>query len=283
MTTNPYFVSNYSAYHAEQDLIHSLTIESTQIFGIDMKYIPRTLVNFDSFYGEDNHSSFDSAITLEFYVKSYEGFNGAQMLSKFGLQISEELTLSCARKRFEQTVTTIEPNITRPREGDLIYIPYAVDERMRVFEITYVNQTENFSTLGERYSWEISCRVFKFNGEKFKTGDTEIDGFDMNYLATEIQLTSGVGDFMLGDTVTQTGGFSGEVISYNNLNNVLTVTNTRGNLLTSQPLTNGVISRNISGVTNEVANDSNINDNQYLEQKEQVLVDFSESNPFSGM
>jgi hypothetical protein len=61
-----------------------------------MKYIPRTLVNFDSFYGEDNHSSFDSAITLEFYVKSYEGFNGAQMLSKFGLQISEELTLSCA-------------------------------------------------------------------------------------------------------------------------------------------------------------------------------------------
>jgi hypothetical protein len=67
------------------------------------------------------------------------------------------------------------------------------------------------------------------------------------------------------------------------LNNVLTVTNTRGNLLTSQPLTNGVISRNISGVTNEVANDSNINDNQYLEQKEQVLVDFSESNPFSGM
>lgn len=283
MATNPYFVSNYSAYTAEQDLIHSLTIESTQIFGIDLKYLPRTLMNFDSFYGEDTHSSFDQAITLEFYIKNYEGFNGAQMLSKFGLQISEELIITCARKRFEQTVTAIDPTISRPREGDLIYVPYAVDERQRVFEITYVNQTENFSTLGERYSWEISCRVFKFNGEKFETGDTEIDGFDLNYLATEIQLAAGAGAFSMGDTVTQTNGFTGEVISFNTLNNVLTITNTKGEMSTTLPLTNGSVSRNISGVVNEVANDSGLNDNNYLKTKEQVLVDFSEDNPFSEM
>lgn len=283
MAVNPYFVSDYSAYHAEQDLIHSLTIESTQIFGIDLKYLPRTLVNFDSFYGEDNHSSFDKAIELEFYIKSYEGYNGDQMLSKFGLQISEELTITCARKRFTDTVTAVDASITRPREGDLIYIPFAVDDRMRVFEISYVNQTENFSTLGERYSWEISCRVFKFNGEKFDTGDTELDGFDLNYLAMDIHLVSGAGVFDMGDTITQTNGFSGEVVSYNTSTNVVTVTNTRGELDTTLSLTNGTITKGIIGVTNEVVNDSGLNDNQYLVQKEQVLVDFSEANPFSGM
>jgi len=283
MATNPYFISNYSAYAAEQDLIHSLTAETIQISGIDLKYLPRSLMNFDSFYGEDTHSSFEQAITLEFYVKSYDGFGGSQMLSKFGLQISEELTLSCARKRFEQTVTAANPEIVIPREGDLIYIPFAVDERQRVFEITYVNQNENFSTLGERYSWEISCRVFKFNGEKFETGDSEIDGFDINYLATEIQLAVGVGNFSMGDTVTQTNGFTAEVISYNSLNNVVVITNSQGQMSSSLPLTNGVVSRNIAGVINDVANDSSMNDNSYLKTKESTLVDFSEDNPFSEL
>lgn len=282
MATNPYFTSNYTAYNAEQDLIHNLTIESHQIFGIDLKYVPRTLVNFDSFFGEDTHSAFRDAITLEFYVKSYGGFEGSQFLSKFGLQISEELILTCARKRFTDTVTAVDSEITRPREGDLIYIPFAVDERMRVFEISYVNQTENFSQLGERYTWEINCRVFKFNGEEFETGDDEIDTFDKNYLTMEIELAPGAGDFMMGDSVTQSNGFMADVINFNSTTNILTLTNSSHELDLTLPLTNGTVTRNINVVDNPVANDSSVNDNKYISDKKPSLVDFSESNPFSG-
>lgn len=282
MATNPYFTSNFSGYNAEQELVHSLTIESHQIFGTDLKYMPRTLVAFDSFYGEDSHSSFDDAIVLEMYIKSYGGFDGYHLLSKFGLEITEELVLTCSRRRFADTVTASDETIKRPREGDLIYIPYAVDERMRVFEISYVNQNEVMSQLGERYTWEIRCRVFGFNGEKFNTGDTEIDEFDMNYLTTEIKLTSGSGAFIMGDIVTQANGFRGEVVSYNTTDNTLTLTNTKGPLDTTLVITNGTITRDIVSIEETVGNDSNINDNKFIKQEETVLVDFSEKNPFSG-
>lgn len=282
MATNPYFTSNYSAYNAEQDLMHNLTIESHQIFGIDLKYLPRTLINFDSFYGEDPQSSFRDAIDLEFYIKSYGGFEGNQFLSKFGLQISEELVVTCARKRFEATITTQHPTITRPREGDLLYIPYAVDERMRVFEISYVNQTENFSQLGERYTWEVSCRVFKYNGEEFETGDDAVDGFDSQYYTMEIELTPGAGVFVMGDTVSQSNGFMADVIGFNSTTNILTVTNSSKELDITLPITNGTITRNINVLDNPVANDSGLNDNKYLIDKKETLVDFSEKNPFSG-
>jgi hypothetical protein len=282
MATNPYFTSNYTAYAAEQTLVHNLTIESHKIFGIDLKYLPRTLENFDPFYGEDTHSSFNSAIELEFYIKSYGGFEGNQFLSKFGLQISEELVLTCARKRFTEEVTAVNAEITRPREGDLIYIPFAVDERMRVFEISHVNQTENFSQLGERYTWEINCRVFGFNGEAFATGDETVDDFDNNYLTTEILLVPGIGNFTMGDVVTQTNGYMADVVNYNTTTEILAVTNSKGKLDTTIPITNSIITRNINHIDNAVANDSGLNDNKLLTTKESVLVDFSESNPFSG-
>ncbi len=282
MATNPYFTSNYTAYTAEQDFVHKLTIESHQIFGIDLKYLPRTLENFDPFYGEDTHSSFNSAISLEFYIKSYGGFEGSQFLSKFGLQMSEELVITCARRRFTETITTAHPLITRPREGDLIYIPFAVDERMRVFEISFVDQNENFSQLGERYTWEINCRVFGFNGEKFETGDTEVDDFDNNYLTMDILLSPGVGTFSMGDRVTQTTGFGADVVVHNTTTGVLTLTNSVKELDITLPITNGTITRTINIVDNPVSNDSGLNSNSLLTERESTLIDFSEKNPFSG-
>ncbi len=281
MTTNPYFKSNYTAQDAEQKLVNSLIVEAHQIYGIDVEYLPRTLVNYDSFFGEDTHSAFLNSVTLEMYVKSYEGYNGGQFLSKFGLTISEELTLTCARKRFTDTVTSNHSDITRPREGDLIYIPFPVDERQRVFEISYVNQTEVFSQLGERYTWEIRCRVFDFNGEKFQTGNQDLDVFDNNYYSLVLELTPGVVDFSMGEMVTQTGGWEAEVVAYDEANNLLTVTNMKGSLDYTMPIIGTTGTRNIQQVDEAVENDGNMNDNQYLDNKEQVLVDFSENNPFS--
>lgn len=280
MATNPYFSSNFNAPLAEQDLVESLIIESHKIYGWDFLYLPRTLVNYDSFLGEDTKSMFNNAYELEFYVKSYQGYSGNQFIAQLGYQITEELTVTCARKRFTEEVTTNHPEIKRPMEGDLIYIPIQVDERQRVFEISFVNQTELFSQLGDRYTWEIRCRVFDFNGETFNTGNSIIDQFETNYLSTEIELVNGTGLFVTGDTVVQGSTF--EAVVVNLVNNTLTVTNTKGLLDTSLTLTNGTVTRGIVNIINEVANDSSMNDNSYIKTEEDNgLIDSSENNPFT--
>ena len=63
MATNQYF--NNFAYAREQDLVEDLTIESIKMYGQDMKYLPRTRVNTDHLYGEDDLSTFDEGIDIE--------------------------------------------------------------------------------------------------------------------------------------------------------------------------------------------------------------------------
>lgn len=276
MATNPYFTSNYDAFSAEQELIHQLNIEHTKVMGIDLKYLPRTLINYDQLYGEDPNSAFTSAIELEFYVKSYQGFMSSAIIAKVGLEIPESLMVSCARRRFTETITEEFPEIVRPREGDLIYVPYPVDERKRVFEITAVNQNENFSTLGERYTWEITCSVFRFNGEEFNTGDTEIDTFDDKYYNLQLLLNASAGTFVVGDTASQTNGFTSTVVSL--VNNILTLTTAKGEYDLALPITNGTVTKTIDKLYNPVSN--NTNDNKHINDKKPFFVATVDTNNF---
>lgn len=276
MATNQYFTSNYDAFNAEQELIHQLNIEHTKIMGIDLKYLPRTLVNFNELYGEDPNSAFNSAIVLEFYIKSYQGFISNPIIAKVGLEIPESLIISCSRRRFTETVTETISEISRPREGDLIYIPYPVDERKRVFEISFVNQNENFSTLGERYTWEITCTAFKFNGEEFNTGDSDIDLLDDKYYTVQLLLNPSVGIFNINDIITQSNGFTGKVINYEN--NIVTISDAKNSYDLSLPLSNGVVSKTINKLFNPTSN--NINDNKVINDKKPFIVTTIETNDF---
>ena len=74
MATNSYF-RNFDAKN-EQELLHSLVTESIQVFGHDVSYIPRTLINEDTILGEDSISEFKDAHSVEMYVKSVDGFEG---------------------------------------------------------------------------------------------------------------------------------------------------------------------------------------------------------------
>jgi len=82
--TNVYF-DNYN-YQPEQTLYEDLIIEAIKIYGVDVKYIPRVLNNYDELYTEDAISSYECAIDIEMYVKSVDGFTGEGVfLSKYGL------------------------------------------------------------------------------------------------------------------------------------------------------------------------------------------------------
>ena len=83
MTSNLYF--NNHAFHGEQNLIEDLIVESIKIYGLDVQYLPRTIVAEDSFFGEDPLSKFTDSYEMEMYIKNVEGFEGeGDFLSRFG-------------------------------------------------------------------------------------------------------------------------------------------------------------------------------------------------------
>ena len=85
MPRNVYFSQ---AVRAEQNLYEDLIVESLKIYGQDVYYIPRTLVNRDTILNEDPASKFDDAYLMEAYIENVDGFEGSgDLYSKFGLEI----------------------------------------------------------------------------------------------------------------------------------------------------------------------------------------------------
>ena len=196
----------------EQNLVEDLSIESIKINGRDMIYIPRQLLDEDKLFGEDNSAKFSKGYEFEMYVQSINGFEGdGDILSKFGIQINDRMELVVARKRFEQEVTTYEPSITRPREGDIIYFPLS----RTLFEINFVEHENPFYQLGKLYTYLLVCEAFTYGQEDLDTGFSTVDNFE-----TDVQGLSGDITIPL-NTTGQTAGdnddlqtFGGEIFDF---------------------------------------------------------------------
>ncbi len=175
MATN-FFFNNFQASQ-EQLLLENLTIEAIRVYGHDVYYIPRKLNNYDSVYGADDVSSYEQAIPIEMYIKSIDGFTGdGEFLSKFGIEIRNQVIFSIARRIFSEEVGTITTQV-RPNEGDLIYFPL----NQRLFVIRYVDKYEMFYQLGALQTWSVTTEVFEYAGEKFSTGIEEIDSIQTKF------------------------------------------------------------------------------------------------------
>lgn len=279
---NNYFESSYTASDMDQALYQDLITESIQVHGRNMYYLPRTLTNFDEFFGEDAVSAFNSAVTVEFYLENVMGWEGDnKFLSKFGLEIRDEATLIVARNRFITEVTSRFPDITVPREGDVIVLPSVLDKRVRAFEISYVDGESVFYQLGELYVWKLKIRNFEYNGETFNTGIDHIDEYETDHsVATSITLSSGSGDYIIGETVTQ-DDWSATVVGY--VDNVLTVISTKGLFDDTEVIVgeDSLAAWAPSSIDDTNSQDAGA-DNSYIEKAEADIVDFSERNPFSG-
>lgn len=140
-------------------------------------YIPRKLNKYDDVYGADDQSSYEQAIPIEMYIKSVDGFTGdGDFLSKFGVEIRNQVTFSVARRIFSEEVQNVTIQ-TRPNEGDLIYFPL----NNKCFQIKYVNKFEMFYQLGALQTWELVCELFEYSGELLNTGIDEIDNLQKKY------------------------------------------------------------------------------------------------------
>ena len=120
MATNQYF--NKFNNTAEQTLVQDLVDETIKIHGVDMVYVPRTLVNVDEIFGEDRQPKFENGRELEMYIDSYDGFEGeGEVMTSVGLAIKDEMTLTVSKRRFLDVFS--DKNYPYPREGDLIFFP----------------------------------------------------------------------------------------------------------------------------------------------------------------
>jgi hypothetical protein len=175
MATNFYF-RNYDASN-EQNLYEDLIIEAIRIYGEDMLYIPRVITNYDKLLGEDASSQYNHAILVELYIKSVDGFTGdGNFMSKFGLQIRDQVVFSIAQRTFNQEVAIVTDQV-RPNEGDLIYFPL----NRKCFQIKFVNKFEMFYQFGALQTWELTCELFEYSNEQFNTGIAEIDSIQQKY------------------------------------------------------------------------------------------------------
>jgi len=165
-----FFFNNFGASQ-EQLLIENLVVESIKIYGHDVYYLPRTRVAVDDILGEEEYSSFDSQYYVEMYIKNVEGFGGqGDFLSKFNLEIRDQVTFSMARRIFNEEVGA-SALIERPREGDLIYMPL----NNKLFEIKFVEHEAIFYQLGSLQLYDLVCELFEYDNEIFNTGIPLVD------------------------------------------------------------------------------------------------------------
>jgi len=175
MPTSVFFNNFFSSQ--EQQLIENLIIESISIYGMDVYYLPRTLTNKDEIYGEDNLSVYKSSYFVDMYIKDVMGFRGdGDFLSKFNLQIRDQMTFTIARRTFFDEIASVE-SIERPREGDLIYFPL----NKKVFVVKFVEHEAIFYQMGALQTFDLITELWEYSNEVFETGIAEIDALQKKY------------------------------------------------------------------------------------------------------
>ena len=209
MPRNVYFSQGTTP---EKRLYEDITIEALKIYGHDVYYIPRTIVNTNAIFNEDALSKFGEAFQIEMYVENTDGFEGdGDLLSKFGVEVRDSMTLVLATRRWEQLVGRFQASPeSRPQEGDLIYFPLV----RGLFQITFVEDETPFYQIANLPTFKLSCELFEYGNEALDTGIAEVDAFETAYASrTKLTLGAGSGTYQVGEDVTQTNSTSGITIT----------------------------------------------------------------------
>jgi len=298
MPTNLYF-NNFpnDQVTSEQLLVEDLVIEAMQMHGMDVYYLPRSSGDsVDMLYGEDTLKQYTVAYPLEMYLEDVTGMEGeGDFMSKFGLEIRDEMTLLVSRKRFRYT--TGASNLIRPREGDLIYVPLV----QNFFEITFVeheNGQAMYYTLGRGrggnvYVYALKMKQFVFSEEYIVTGIDEIDGQIRDaYKRERITVAvGGSGTFVQDEIVYQGGSLAtanakASVYSWNSTTRNLDIVRVMGTFANTTLLIGATSNARWTAATvsSDTAFDNNqfedITDNTLIETESDAIIDFSEHNPF---
>ena len=295
MARSPHFSQKVKS---EQNLYEDIIIESMKIYGQDVYYLPRTIVNENTILGEDVASQFANSYKIEMYLENQDGFDGeGDLFTKFGVEIRDEATFIVARKRWTQTVSSANNSITvlRPKEGDLIWLALS----NKLFEIMHVEHESPFYQLSNLPTYKMRCQLFEYSGEDLDVGIDGVDTIqsDFGYRAYLTMDSDGsLGGFTVGENITQTFAngtiLTGEVAHWSDSDNIMHLVNFGADdgafhlpVVGRQVI--GASSLNITtttAVSEEIVESKN-EMNTTFETTNDVMsfLDFSETNPFGDV
>ena len=305
MGRNVYF--NH-AVKSEQNLYEDLIIESMEIYGLQVYYIPRHITRLDNLLNEDIASTFGDAYMITMYLEDQaDGYGGEQtIMSKFGLEIRDSSNWVVAKKTWEQFIGIQNNTIVagRPNEGDLIYIPITGS----FHEIKFVEHESPFYQLGNIFVYKLQCETFEYANEKFDTGVEEIDGIEDTYaFAQKILISDGNGiQFQAEEDVRQLVGYNVDgtpIYVYGNMGEIDYISPISANMIINQIHSSSGVDRyfipsgsnperRLEGLTSgaiwgiasvqdvkTLPNDPDA-DNLSFETEGDTILDFTEINPF---
>jgi len=289
MSTNPYF-NLHGTNTPEQRLIENLIIESIKTYGIDVYYCPRTLNDEDTLMGEDNTSSYNSAHTIEMYIKSVDGFEGeGDFISKFGLQIKDQITFTVAKRRWAELNVQGEGRAESPAEGDLIYFPTTE----AIFQVMFIEDEAVFYQTGGLQTYDLLCELFYYSDQNLNTGIDAIDKVEREQsYSIAFTLNTGSGNYTIGETVYQGASLGaatvkGEVAKWDAGSKILTLMNMTGNFSGTVNIIGDSSSASYS-ITSFDAQESAADTqatatNKEIEAAADAIIDFTEGNPFGSL
>jgi len=163
MPLSPFFLNGSPS---EQRLVQDLVNEHLKLFGQDVLYLPRKIVDRNTVIREITASKFDDSFRLEAYLVNVDGFGTpSDVLTKFGVRDQDEITLVVSKERYDDFIApfmkllpeTERLNASTPNEGDLIYLP--LDNAL--FEIKYIERKVPFYQLNDLFMYEFRCEIFE--------------------------------------------------------------------------------------------------------------------------
>ncbi len=290
MATNPYF-NHHGTNTPENRLIENLMIESIKTYGIDVYYLPRTLNNEDTLMGEDASASYNSAHTIEMYIKTVDGFEGSgDFIAKWGLQIKDQITFTVAKRRWQELGLSTDGRAKIPHEGDLIYFPIT----KALFQILFIEDEAIFYQTGQLQSYDMLCEMFTYSDQSFNTGIDTIDAIERTHsYSIDFTMNTGSGNYTVGETVYQGDSLAeatvkGEVGSWNSTTKILNLLNMTGNFSGTVNIIGDSSSASYS-ITSFDAQTSAANtaatssSNADIEAAADAIIDFTEGNPFGSL
>ena len=278
------YFPQHGGVNTEQALIQSLVDEQIKLFGSDVYYLPRKMIK-DVALNDILYSEFKTQYMIEMLLINVEGFGSpSEFISKFGLRITDEITMVVSQNRWSQVfqefadITTVDG---RPNEGDLIYLPLTQD----LYEIKFVEREAPFYQLGKNYIYTMTAEIYELGNDEFETGIEEIDVIEEVFapsitIAMDPEATT---HYSLGETVTGgTTGTTAEVSFWDRDNHELKLINRTGNFTPGETITgaeSGTVQDSVT-VDNLTLENVQYADNKYIETTANDLLDFTEVNPF---
>ena len=281
MPTNVFF--NH-AVSTEQQLYEDLVVESLRLYGHEVFYLPREVVEEDTILNEDVQSKYGDAYSVEMYIENTDGFEGeGDLMSKFGIQIRDQATFVISLRSWERFIS-LDSNLAtsfRPNEGDLIYFPLSGS----MFEIKFVEHEDPFYQVGKLFVFKLRAELFEYSQEDFDTGIGDIDQIE-DEQAYSLSMTMNNGNsenFVANENLSKSGTVVAEAVSWAETTSKLLAKDITTTLAVGDVLIGAISGAQytIASIDDRMtfANDASAQ-NLDFENKDSSYLDLSEINPF---